>query len=50
VVVFSSDSHVLEKLPKKWRGSLRSERIDSFFLGRNVKDGWWMVSLLRRAK
>ncbi|QDA61981.1 ArnT family glycosyltransferase [Hymenobacter jejuensis] len=48
VVVFSSDPHVLEKLPRKWRARLRSERIDSFFLGRTAKDGWWMVSLLQR--
>ncbi|RYU78098.1 ArnT family glycosyltransferase [Hymenobacter persicinus] len=46
VAVFSS-ARTLAQLPARWRQHLLVEAVDSFYLGRQRKDGRWFISVLR---
>jgi len=46
VAVFS-DKRKIEELPARWEEQVETELVDSFYLGRERKDGQWYVSVMR---
>jgi 4-amino-4-deoxy-L-arabinose transferase-like glycosyltransferase len=47
-LVAFSGAPITDALPARWRQHLQIEVVDSFFLGRERKDGLWFISVLRQ--
>ncbi|OUJ74749.1 ArnT family glycosyltransferase [Hymenobacter crusticola] len=43
-----SDKRRLDELPARWQQQLQVDLVDSFYLGRERKDGLWYISLVKQ--